>query len=201
MVVSTFFLKVEGVAGKFPAGNRQIVAAAEFSINPQPAHRLQNYLQLSLQVVAGAGHYKSKVEIAQVVENGAAARQAPGQLFAVVLQFLAPALLPGILIAADDHSALVLPEVEDDLVLSQRSQQVFLQGQVVPGVIAGGTYYFGPWHEQTLHKPVLLQPDYSKKKGPAGPFFTSAPGRRCPGRRRCTTWPGRSWHCGASFRR
>ena len=57
---------------------------------------------------------------------------------AVPLQGLDAALVLRVLVAADDHRPLVLPQVQDALAGLYRFQQVLLQGQVVPGIVLPG---------------------------------------------------------------
>ena len=88
-----------------------------------------------MYVIVRARHDEGEIQIAQIVEYRAAAGGAPGQLAALVLQQLHPALLPGILVATDHHRVLVLPEIEDHLVRLEPFEQQRLHGQVVPGIV------------------------------------------------------------------
>ena len=64
----------------------------------------------------------------------AAAGQTAGQGASLLLQQAGAALLPGVLVAADDHGVLVLPQVEDAGVVRHMLRQVLLQGQVAIGI-------------------------------------------------------------------
>src|SRR5699024_9259778 len=77
---------------------------------------------------------EGKIQVAQVVEHRASAGEAAGQAAPLLLQQGGAALQPGVLVAADDHGVLVLPQVEDAAALLHRPQQQLLHRQVAVGV-------------------------------------------------------------------
>ena len=136
MVHTRAVRKAEGVAGEFRTrlDGHQVVPPGERRWDAEAAHGSLDHAQLPVNVVGRAGEDKGDVQVPQVVEHRAAAGAAPGQPPAFGLQQLHAALLPGVLVAADDHGILVLPQVEYDLVGAEAFEQQRLHGQVVPGV-------------------------------------------------------------------
>ena len=125
---------VEGVAGEFPALGQQVIAAGQLRLDAQQTAGLQDHPLLAGQVIIPGGHGEGEVQIPHVVEHCTAAGQTAGQGASLLLQQAGAALLPGVLVAADDHGVLVLPQVEDAGVVRHMLRQVLLQGQVAIGI-------------------------------------------------------------------
>ena len=71
------------------------------------------------------------------MEHRAAAGQTAGQLSALAFQQAGAALLPRVLIAADDHGVLILPQVENaGFIVRRHLGQIALQRQITIGIRA-----------------------------------------------------------------
>ncbi|MPN53752.1 hypothetical protein SDC9_201418 [bioreactor metagenome] len=68
-----------------------------------------------MQVVFVPVHYKGKIQVAHVVEYGAAARYPARELPLLLQQEVVPAFRPGVLVLADDHRIFMGVKIQDDL--------------------------------------------------------------------------------------
>ena len=127
---------VIGAAGKLPARRQQIVAPGLLRGDPQGETGPSDDLRLTGRVIVPAGEQKGKIQIAQVVEHRPAPGEAAGETPAFLLQEAGAALLPGVLVAADDHGVPVLPQVQGAAALPRPAEQQLLPGQVFIGVEA-----------------------------------------------------------------
>ena len=94
---------IERIAGEFPPGGQNVVAPGEARLDAEGAAGLHNHALLPVQIVHRRGQAEREIQISHVVIHSAAAGEAAGELPAVLLQKRRAALLPGILIPADDH--------------------------------------------------------------------------------------------------
>ena len=134
MVLADIAALAEGVAGKLAAIGQQIVSAAEFAGDAQRAHGGENHAQLAFEIVDVLAGDKGKVQIAAVVEDRAAAGNAPHQLHTVPLHGAQIAFRPGILAAADDDRVVIGIEVEEHIVGREVFDEILIRAQVVPAV-------------------------------------------------------------------
>ena len=111
MVIGVFPGLIKGVAGKFPAICQKIVPTGFFCLDSGQQDSLADHLQLLIQIVIFPAHQEGEIQIAQIVEHRAAAGKPAGKMAALFLQHRGAALRPGVLVAADDHSVLVLPKI------------------------------------------------------------------------------------------
>ena len=122
---------IERIAGEFPPGGQNVVAPGEARLDAEGAAGLDDHTLLPVQIVLRRGQAEREIQISHIVIHGAAAGEAAGELPAVLLQKRRAALLPGILIPADDHGMAVLPQIEDAGIRRDRIGQVLLQREVM----------------------------------------------------------------------
>jgi hypothetical protein len=75
-----------------------------------------------------------EVQIPEIVEHGPAPGEPSGQVSAFSFQQGHPAFGPGVLVLADDHRVLVLPQVQKAAPAVHGLQQVLLHSQVEKGI-------------------------------------------------------------------
>ena len=100
---------VKGVAGELPPLGQQIVAPGQLRSESQQAAGRENDLLLPVEIVVFLCDAEGEVQVAQIVKHRAAAGEPPRQHTALLLQKAGAALLPGVLVAANDHRILILP--------------------------------------------------------------------------------------------
>ena len=122
---------IERIAGEFPPGGQNVVAPGEARLDAEGAAGLDDHTLLPVQIVLRRGQAEREIQISHIVIHSAAAGEAAGELPAVLLQKRRAALLPGILIPADDHGMAVLPQIEDAGIRRDRIGQVLLQREVM----------------------------------------------------------------------
>lgn len=103
----------------------------EARLDAEGAAGLDDHTLLPVQIVLRRGQAEREIQISHIVIHSAAAGEAAGELPAVLLQKRRAALLPGILIPADDHGMAVLPQIEDAGIRRDRIGQVLLQREVM----------------------------------------------------------------------
>ena len=134
MVQNTIFEDALGRTGDFSAIHQNIIPAGSLRIEAEALqglhHRRGEPLHRQLLKLSGIGD-EGVIQVAQIVIHSAAAGEAAGELPAVLLQKRRAALLPGILIPADDHGMAVLPQIEDAGIRRDRIGQVLLQREVM----------------------------------------------------------------------
>ena len=113
------------------AGGQNVVAPGEARLDAEGAAGLDDHTLLPVQIVLRRGQAEREIQISHIVIHSAAAGEAAGELPAVLLQKRRAALLPGILIPADDHGMAVLPQIEDADIRRDRIGQVLLQREVM----------------------------------------------------------------------
>ena len=125
---------VIGVAGELLAVHRQVVTAVLLCRDAQGADGLEDDLRLPGHVIVPPAGEEGEVQVPQVVVNRPTTGQTADKMSAVCFQSLDPAFVGCVLVAPDDHGALVLPQVEDLLPRPDLVEEGGLQGQVAPGV-------------------------------------------------------------------
>ena len=122
---------VVGITGELPSLRQQIVAAGQLRPDPQQAAGHDNDLLLPGKVVVALRNTECKIQVAQVVKHRPAAGEPPCQSAPLAFQKARAAFPPGILVAADDHGVLVLPEIENAASLVGHGlRQILLQRQI-----------------------------------------------------------------------
>ena len=116
---------IERIAGEFPPGGQNVVAPGEARLDAEGAAGLHDHALLPVQIVLRRGQAEREIQISHIVIHSAAAGEAAGELPAVLLQKRRAALLPGILIPADDHG------MADAGIRRDRIGQVLLQREVM----------------------------------------------------------------------
>ena len=138
---------VKGVAGELPPLGQQIVAPGQLRSESQQAAGRENDLLLPVKIVVFLRDAEGEVQVAQIVEHRAAAGEPPRQHTALLLQKAGAALLPGVLVAANDHRVLILPQVENAGVLRHSLREIPLQRQIAIRVCAAaGAGEKSPYH-------------------------------------------------------
>ena len=125
---------VEGVAGELAAIGGQVISSRQFRRDAEALTGLQKHPLLLPQIVVFGGHQKGEIQVPQIVEHRPAPGEPSGQVPALAFEEGCSALRPGVLILADDHGVLVLPEIEKAAPAFHGVQQVLLGSQVEKGV-------------------------------------------------------------------
>ena len=136
MVVTAALALIEGVAGELPAPGEHVIPPGPLRRDAQQAAGPHDHPELPVQIVMGLLDQEGEIQIPQVVEHRAAAGEPAGKKRPIGLQLFGAALPPGVLVAPDDHSAPVLPQVEDTFVLPHRLQERLFHSQVPVGIRA-----------------------------------------------------------------
>ena len=133
MVVGSTTVFIVGIAREFPPVYGHIVSPGKFRVDSEGCEGLQNHGKLRCFVKTVPGNKERKIQIPQIMEYGSAAGETADQGAALLLEKGGSAFHPGVLIFADDHGVLVLPEVEDYSIFCL-GQKEFFDGQVPAGI-------------------------------------------------------------------
>ena len=128
----------EGVARKFLFFHGDIVAPAELRIDPQLFYCLENHIHLLFQTIDILCGEKGEVQVPQVVIDGAAAGNAPGQPDAVPFHGGKVAFLPGILVFSDDDAGRIDITIEKQGIRGEIRKKPLILSHVAPGIVGRG---------------------------------------------------------------
>ena len=125
---------VKRIAGEFFAIGKQIISAGNLRRNAERAARAADHGKLPGQIIVLRGDEKGKIQIAEIMENSAAAGKTARKAAALLREQLRAAFFPGVLVAADHNRVLVLPEVERAAASFLRFEQDLLDGEIAIGI-------------------------------------------------------------------
>ena len=138
---------LEGVAAHLLAVEGDVVAPGELALQAEGGEGGEQEVEVLLPRRALLVADEGEDEVAAVVVDRSTAALATHEAHAVLLHPLQVALRPRVLVAPDDDARVVLPEVEDPVVVE--AHQVGLPGEVRRTVVGLGQVY------RAFHVPTL----------------------------------------------
>ena len=95
--------QTERVAGKFETAGRDVIAACALGLYTETGNSADDHIEIVVKMKRSTRENQRKVQVSQVVENGAAAGAAAGQSAAFGFELTGQALSPGVLIPSNDN--------------------------------------------------------------------------------------------------
>ena len=129
---------VVGVAGELSSSGKDIVPARGLGRCAQKPRRLKNHARLAREIIGCFRQNKGKIQVSKIVIHRPTPGKAAGQMPAVCPQAREVHLPQRVLVMANHHRVVVLPQVEKGLILPHAGKQMLLQRKVAVGVGAAG---------------------------------------------------------------